>query len=89
MKEEHKQIVTECLEAVDCARKGLPHPRLNSMMDRTIDEMERRAAPRQIVKGGIKGTGNIRSRLRPTVATIRPCRLARRRPISRAGVRFR
>lgn len=42
------------MEAVDCSRKGLPHPRLNSIMDRTIDEMERRAAQRrQIVKGGI------------------------------------
>lgn len=53
MKEEHKQIVAECLDAVDCARAGNPHPRLNGMIDRTIDEMERRAEKRQIVKGGL------------------------------------
>jgi hypothetical protein len=57
LSKDRNRIVAECLEAVDCSRHGLPHPRLNGMLERTGKEMQRRAI-RQVVKGGI---------MRPTV----------------------
>jgi hypothetical protein len=50
----HQKLVEEVYEAIQCSRRGEPHPRLYNYMQAGLEERERRANERrQIVKGGL------------------------------------
>ncbi|WOL24264.1 hypothetical protein fHeYen801_054c [Yersinia phage fHe-Yen8-01] len=55
MSKTKQQIVTEVLDAVDCARRGEPHPRLFNHVERSIEVRLARVEARkmQVVKGGL------------------------------------
>lgn len=39
----YTEVVNDVLAALDCARDGKDHPRLNKMMDRTLNELSKRS----------------------------------------------
>lgn len=50
----YPELCEEVYEAIECSRRGEPHPRLINYMERSVEERARRANERrQIVKGGL------------------------------------